>query len=275
MSGRLLPGGDNRPWASGVVHAVATCVLAPNPSAWTLDGTNTWVLGTDTHAVVVDPGPLDSAHLDAIINVIGGRKHCATLLTHGHSDHSASAHEFFDRTGVGVRALDPTFQFGDQGLQDGEVITAGDLDIHVVTTPGHSADSLCFALPEFGLLATGDTVLGRGTSAIIWPEGRLDAYLASLDRLATHYAQMALLLPGHGPTLEDPARVLNEYIVHRHHRLDEVRTAYANGATTVAELVAVVYADVPPAVISAATLSLRAQVDYLIGRDELPSSIAN
>jgi glyoxylase-like metal-dependent hydrolase (beta-lactamase superfamily II) len=274
VSGRTLPGGDGRAWASGVVHNVATCVLAPNPSPWTLDGTNTWVIGTTTHAVVIDPGPLDETHLDAIMTQIDGRTHCATLLTHGHGDHSASAQQFFERTGVAVRALDPLHQFGGAGLGEGDVIACGDLRLDVIATPGHSADSLCFVLPDHGLVATGDTVLGRGTTAIIWPEGRLDAYLASLERLSTHYADMELLLPGHGPVLSDPAGVLSDYIAHRHDRLNEVRAAYANGARTIEAFVAMVYADVPPAVIPAATLSLRAQLDYLIERDELPRSVA-
>jgi glyoxylase-like metal-dependent hydrolase (beta-lactamase superfamily II) len=275
MSGRNLPGGDDRAWSGGVVHESAICVLAPNPSPWTLDGTNTWVIGTDTHAIVIDPGPLDDAHLDAIISAIDGRTHCATLLTHGHGDHSASAQQFFERTGVAVRALDPLHRFGGAGLQEADVINCGDLHVEVIATPGHSADSLCFVIPEHGLVATGDTVLGRGTTAIIWPEGRLDEYLASLDRLSQQYADTDLLLPGHGPVLNDPAAVFDHYITHRHERLDEVRAAYASGARTIDELVAAVYADVPSAVIPAATLSLRAQVAYLIENGELPSSVGD
>jgi glyoxylase-like metal-dependent hydrolase (beta-lactamase superfamily II) len=272
MSGRNLPGGDDRSWTGGVVNDVATCVLAPNPSPWTLDGTNTWVIGTSTHVFVIDPGPLDDAHLERIVTAIDGRTHCATLLTHGHGDHSASAKQFFERTGVAVRALDPLHRFGGAGLQEGDVIACGDIQVDVIATPGHSADSLCFVLPDHGLVATGDTVLGRGTTAIIWPEGRLDAYLASLGRLSEQYAEMQLLLPGHGPVLNDPASVFDRYITHRHERLNEVRAAYANGAKTVEALVATVYANVPSAVVPAATLSLRAQVEYLIENGELPRS---
>jgi len=273
MSGRSLPGGAHTPWTGGQVHPAAACLLAPNPSAWTLDGTNTWLIGTDTHVLVIDPGPEDHGHLAAITAAIGGRNHVATLLTHGHRDHSESAKEFFDLTGTPVRALDPAHQFGGEGIAEGDVIACGDISIHVIATPGHSSDSLCFAVPEFSLLATGDTVLGRGTTAIIWPEGRLDEYLDSLQRLSDSYVDYELLLPGHGPTLHDPTEVLSAYVRHRHVRLDEVRMAYASGAHDIPALVAAVYADIPAAVIPAATLSLRAQVQYLIDAGELPRGL--
>jgi glyoxylase-like metal-dependent hydrolase (beta-lactamase superfamily II) len=273
MSGRALPGGTGEPWLGGRIHPAAQCILAPNPSAWTLDGTNTWLVGTDTHVVVIDPGPRDHGHLAAIREAIAGRTHVATLLTHGHRDHSESARDFFDLTGVVVRALDPDHQFGGEGLRHGDVIRCADISIQVVATPGHSADSLCFAVPEYSLLATGDTVLGRGTTAIIWPEGRLDEYLQSLHTLSDSFAGYELLLPGHGPTLADPAEVLSAYVRHRHDRLDEVRNAYASGAHDINALVSAVYADVPSAVLPAATLSLRAQVQYLIDAGDLPSTV--
>lgn len=273
MSGRALPGDGPQTWGSGVVHDIAACVLAPNPSAWTLDGTNTWIIGTSEAAVVVDPGPDIAEHLDAIEATLEGRRHLATLLTHGHRDHSASARSFHERNGVAVRALDPEHRYGDAGMGVGDVIDFGDWHIEVLGTPGHSADSVCFAIPEHGLIFTGDTVLGRGTTAIIWPEGRLDDYLASLAMLAEDWGGADLLLPGHGPALADPAAVLERYVAHRHERLDEVRAAYAAGARTVDELVQAVYVDVPAEVLPAATLSLRAQVTYLIDRGELPKAL--
>lgn len=275
MSGRVLPGGSGGPWSGGAVHALATCVLAPNPSPWTLDGTNTWIIGDEQRAIVVDPGPLVDAHLDAIEFALGGREHIATVLTHGHRDHSASAEAFYQRTAVPVRALDPEHRYGAAGMHAGDVIDGGDWHIEVVATPGHSADSVCFFIPQAELLLTGDTVLGRGTTAIIWPEGRLDDYLTSLEHLAHAYAGAQVLLPGHGPTLVDPAAVLQAYIAHRHDRLDEVRAAYHDGAHDVPSLVAAVYGDVPTDVIPAATLSLRAQVQYLVDRGELPAQVAD
>lgn len=278
MSGRILPTlGSSEPWSSGVVNAWATCLLAPNPSAWTLDGTNTWVLRApgSSDVIVVDPGPDDDTHLDAIVEAIGGSRHVATLLTHGHADHSAGARGFYERTGVPVRALDPQHRYGGSGLVDGDVITLGDAVIRVAHTPGHSADSLCFVIDEAGVVLTGDTVLGRGTSAIIWPEGRLDAYLASLDRMATEVAEFETLLPGHGPALPNPADVISAYIEHRHARLEEVRAAIAAGASSVGDVVRAVYADVPSAVLPAAELSVRAQVAYLRDEGALPNGWAD
>lgn len=262
MSGRALPTlGSQAPWSGGAVNTWATCVLAPNPSAWTLDGTNTWLLSDGDDVVVIDPGPDDPVHLAAIIEAIGERRHIATLLTHGHSDHSAAAPTFYAMTGVPVRALDPTHRFGDEGLSDRDVVAFGDRELRVVHTPGHSADSLCFAVDD--VLLTGDTVLGRGTTAIIWPEGRLDDYLKSLRRIAEDFADTTQLLPGHGPVLDQPQQAIAGYLQHRADRLAEVRTAIDGGARTIPALLAAVYADVPAAVLPGAELSLRAQLDYL------------
>jgi glyoxylase-like metal-dependent hydrolase (beta-lactamase superfamily II) len=262
MSGRPLPTlGSNAPWSGGVVNSWATCVLAPNPSAWTLDGTNTWLLADGDDVVVIDPGPDEPAHLAAIIEAIGERHHVATLLTHGHGDHSAAAPTFYAMTGVPVRALDPTHQFGGAGLAEGDVVPFGDRELRVVHTPGHSADSLCFAIGE--VLLTGDTVLGRGTTAIIWPEGRLDDYLKSLHRIAEEFAETTALLPGHGPVLDQPQQAIQGYLDHRAERLAEVRAAIESGARTIPALLEAVYADVPAAVLPGAELSLRAQLAYL------------
>ena len=266
MSGRALPTlGSDEPWHGGAVNSWATCILAPNPSAWTLDGTNTWLLASGDEVIVVDPGPDDPRHLEAIAHTIGDRRHIATLLTHGHLDHSAAAPSFFAMTGIPVRALDPTHRLGDLGLATGDVIAFGESEIRVVHTPGHSADSLCFAIEDS--LLTGDTILGRGTTAIIWPEGRLDQYLASLQRIADEFADTAQLLPGHGPALDQPAAVIAGYLEHRRVRLDEVRMAIDAGARSVAAVVDAVYADVPDAVRPGAELSVRAQLVYLQERE--------
>lgn len=266
MSGRPLPTlGSTQPWSGGQVTDWATCLLAPNPSPWTLDGTNTWILADGDEVIVIDPGPDDPSHLAALTQALGDRKHVVTLLTHGHSDHSAAASTFFSMTGVPVRALDPHHQYGNAGLTDGDVIAFGDRELRVIHTPGHSPDSLCFAVSD--VLVTGDTVLGRGTTAIIWPEGRLDEYFASLRRIAAGLAETNLLLPGHGPALHEPDRVIAEYLEHRELRLAEVRIALDSGAQTLSALLDAVYGDVPDSVRPAAELSLRAQLEYLRDRE--------
>jgi len=272
MSGRVLATlGSREPWSGGAVGELAQCILAPNPSAWTLDGTNTWLLSHGKDVVVVDPGPDDDDHLARVRSAIGGRRLVATLLTHGHADHSAGARAFHDMTGVQVRALDPAHRWGAEGLAEGDTITLGDHVIRVAHTPGHSSDSLCFAIDT--LLLTGDTVLGRGTAAIIWPDGQLAEYLSSIERLARDFGEAHYLLPGHGPALTDPAGVFAGYLEHRLARLDEVRETITSGARSIPALMEAVYADVPDEIRSGAELSLRAHVQFLVDNDGFDSRL--
>jgi len=257
-----------RPWSGGgfgVEGALATCVLAPNPGPMTLDGTNTWILRAepDRPSVVVDPGPLDDAHLDRVATQAGDV--AEVLLTHGHADHSEGARAFADRVGCGVRALDPQLRYGDEGLQDGDVVEVGGLVVRVLGTPGHTSDSLSFVLPDARAVLTGDTVLGRGTTVVAHPDGQLGAYLGSLRRLrdlaAAH--EVDTIWPGHGPVLADALPAIEHYLRHRAERLEQVRAAVASGATTPLDVVATVYADVDRRLWPAAELSVRAQLAYL------------
>ncbi|MGW4404999.1 MBL fold metallo-hydrolase [Nonomuraea sp. NPDC004702] len=259
MSGLHIPLGT--PDGSRTEHAEN--LLAPNPSAMTLDGTNTWVIGT-RDAVVVDPGPDDEAHLLRVRDHLGERRVTQILLTHGHADHSGGAKRFAELADAPVRALDPRHRLGDEGLGDGDVITVDGLELHVHATPGHSFDSLCFWLPQDRAMLTGDTVLGRGTT-IIAQDGGLGDYLRSLDRLraAAEGLGARALLPGHGPVLPDPIAALDGYIAHRRQRLDQIRAAQAQGARTPREVVEIVYADVDRSLWPAAEVSVRAQLDYL------------
>lgn len=249
----------------------AACVLAPNPSPMTLEGTNTWVIAEpgSTAAVVIDPGPEDEGHLRRVRDIAcaGDRRVAHIVLTHGHPDHSAGAARFAAMTGAQVVALDPAHRLGSEGLAPGDVLTAAGCELRVVGTPGHSADSVSLLLGADSALLTGDTVLGRGTT-VIAKDGSLGDYLRTLDELRSLAASAGLrvLLPGHGPVLPDPAGVLDYYIAHRRERLDQVRAAIAAGARTPAEIVAVVYGDTDPAVRGAAEWSVRAQLDYLRSR---------
>lgn len=249
--------------------AEAFCVLAGNPGPMTLDGTNTWVLSApgSTEAIVVDPGPDDKRHLRAVLEAVHrrGATVAQTLLTHGHADHSAAARRFARLTKAPVRALDPAHRYGGEGLGDGDVVQVAGLRLEVVGTPGHTTDSLSFLLSQSRSLLTGDTVLGRGTTVVAHPDGRLDAYLGSLERLGELSGSAGLehLLPGHGPVLGQPGLVVDGYLRHRRQRLDQVRAAVGNGARTAREVVESVYADVPRSVWPAAELSVRAQLLYL------------
>jgi glyoxylase-like metal-dependent hydrolase (beta-lactamase superfamily II) len=260
-------------WAGGSFGGVAECVLAPNASPMTLDGTNTWVLRDpgSGRSLVVDPGPPEPDHLDAVAAAAGDVQ--GVLLTHHHLDHSEAARSFAERVGCGVRALDPAYRLGGEGLVEGEVVTVGDLEVHVLATPGHTADSLSFVLPAQRAVLTGDTVLGRGTTVVAHPDGRLGAYLDSLDRLhaLAEAHEIDVVWPGHGPVIDDALAVLDHYRSHRAERLGQVEAAVAqlraggvaDALTLPRQVVEIVYADVDPVLWGAAELSVRAQLDYL------------
>jgi glyoxylase-like metal-dependent hydrolase (beta-lactamase superfamily II) len=252
-------------WQSGAVSERAYCVLAPNPGPMTLDGTNTWVLlePGSTEAVVVDPGPLDLGHLETVLRFVEerGARVALTLLTHHHQDHAEAAEHFAAQTAALVRAIGT----GHDDLTDGETVRVGGLEVTVVLTPGHTSDSVSFLLPAESALLTGDTVLGRGTTVVAWPDGELAAYLTSLERIERLAASGAAtrILPGHGPLVPDAKETVRFYLDHRAERLDEVRAALAAGDTEPRQVVERVYADVPREVWPYAELSVRAQLDYL------------
>ncbi|MEW2396380.1 MBL fold metallo-hydrolase [Streptomyces sp. NPDC046862] len=264
-----LPGQPRGGVLSGLATPRAVNVLAPNASAMTLDGTNTWILSEpdSAQAVVVDPGPLDDGHLRNVVDTAekAGKRIALTLLTHGHPDHAEGASRFAELTGTKVRALDPALRLGDEGLGAGDVVTVGGLELRVVSTPGHTADSLCFHLPADQAVLTGDTILGRGTTVVAHPDGRLGDYLDSLRRLRSLTTDDGVhtVLPGHGPVLDDAQGAVEFYLAHRANRLAQVETAVEDGYRTAGEIVAHVYADVDRSLWPAAELSVRAQLDYL------------
>jgi glyoxylase-like metal-dependent hydrolase (beta-lactamase superfamily II) len=258
--------------------ARARCVLAPNPSPMTLDGTNTWLIAEpgSTSAIVVDPGPRDEGHLLRVRDraAQAGQRVRLIVLTHRHSDHSAGAARLASLTGAPVRAVDPAQRLGDEGLAAGDVLTDAGCELRVMTTPGHTSDSVCLQLPADGAVLTGDTVLGRGTT-VIARDGNLTDYLGSLRQLRAlaDDTDLRTLLPGHGPLLPRPAVTLDYYLTHRAERLDEVRAALAAGDTMPAQIVARVYAAIDPVLWPPAQLSVLAQLDHLAARGEVPPGV--
>jgi glyoxylase-like metal-dependent hydrolase (beta-lactamase superfamily II) len=230
--------------------AWVTLVRAPNPGPMTLDGTNTWVLRVPDaeHCVVVDPGPLVESHLAALM---AHAPVAAILVTHGHPDHIEAVASLSERLG-GVPVSTGGLDLSPYGLS-----------VQAMATPGHTSDSVCFLAEAAGSRAvlTGDTILGRGTTVVAYPDGDLGAYLDSLRRLA----QVGPLpvLPGHGPALADCSAAAQFYLEHRLARLEQVRDAVARGAADAPEVVAMVYADVDRSLWWAAELSVRAQLAYL------------
>ena len=259
----------------------ATYVLAANPGIMTLDGTNTWILrepGAE-QSVVIDPGPADETHLQAVLAAAGSVG--LVLFTHRHFDHTDALGRFAELTGAPARSTDPEFTRDAEPLVDGETIVVDGLEIEVIATPGHTTDSTCFRLVADGSLLSGDTILGRGTTVIAHPDGVLGPYLDSLAHIRELIEEglVARILPGHGPVIDDPRGVVDRlrgirrvvdprgvvdyYLDHRAERLDQVRAAVDSGATTAREVVEAVYRDVDESLWGAAELSVAAQLDYL------------
>jgi glyoxylase-like metal-dependent hydrolase (beta-lactamase superfamily II) len=248
------------------VTPLASVLLARNPSPMTLEGTNSWVLRAPgvEECVVIDPGDEDDAHLRRVADQ---GPVALVLLTHRHHDHAGGARRFAELTGAPVRALDPSLVLGSEALAHGDVVAAAGVELRVVGTPGHTSDSLSFLLdPRDGTAAavlTGDTILGRGTTVVAYPDGDLGDYLASLRRLRE--LGPATVLPGHGPDLASAGDAAATYLAHRSQRLEQVRAALDAlgpdaGARAVVEHV---YADVDRALWPAAELSVQAQLAYL------------
>lgn len=238
-------------------------VRADNPGPMTLDGTNTYVLSAEAGNVVVDPGPLIEDHL-ATVSGLGPV--LFTLLTHHHLDHSEGAAWFHELTGAPVLARDPALCIeGGPLTADATELDAPGLDLRVLHTPGHTADSVCLEVGRGGWrgLLSGDTVLGRGTTVVAHPDGQLGPYLHSLEKLRNRLTDNHILLPAHGPVRANAAAVVDEYIAHRNARLEEVRAALASGASSPRDVVGVVYADVDRALWPAAERTVAAALDYL------------
>jgi glyoxylase-like metal-dependent hydrolase (beta-lactamase superfamily II) len=257
--------------ASGpIVHrssALTQFILAPNPGPMSLEGTNSYVVRAtgSPAAIVVDPGPLHEGHLQRLATITSVE---LILITHRHADHTAGAARLHQITGAPVRAADPAHCHGGSVLTDHEIIRACGVELSVLATPGHTSDSVCFHLPDdgpHGSVLTGDTILGRGTTMLDYPDGRLGDYLNSLDRLEA--LGPATVLPAHGPLLPSMESIVRAYRDHRQERLDQIRGALdrLGPDASASEVADAVYSDVGPSVRRAAEMSVAAQLDYLRG----------
>ncbi|MGA8219496.1 MAG: MBL fold metallo-hydrolase [Solirubrobacterales bacterium] len=227
-------------------------LTAPNPSPMTLEGTNTYVVGRDP-AVVIDPGPNDPGHIEAVRGAAHGRGGIgAVLLTHGHGDHS---------DGVEALGVGPTH------VSDGETIAGLD----AIATPGHADDHFCFLLGK--ACFTGDLILGMG-STIVGPRemgGSLHDYMRSLERLRE--LDLEVLYPGHGPEIHEPAAKIAEYVEHRMMRENRLVAALDRGERSRTALLAEVWDDVPAELRGPAAIAMEAHLEKLQDEGRLPGDL--
>jgi glyoxylase-like metal-dependent hydrolase (beta-lactamase superfamily II) len=240
-------------------------VLAPNPSPMTLDGTNTYLVSRpgSGEALVIDPGPDREEHRRTLEAALGAADAdvAAVLVTHHHADHAEAA-IWAAQWGAPLLAHTPALVPGDaRALADGQVLRRGGASVQAVHTPGHASDHLCLRIVETDVVLTGDHVLGRGSTVVLHPDGDMADYLASLQRLRALGATS--LYPGHGPVIEHPPTVIDEYLAHRRERERQVLAALSAAPQPPAAIVARLYADVDARLHAAAERSVRAHLAKL------------
>ena len=245
-------------------------VLAHNPSAFTYYGTQTYVVGDDEVAVI-DPGPDDPGHLDALVDSVGGRRLAAILCTHTHRDHSPGARPLSERTGapvigcaplaleaVGPRA-DASFDGDyspDRVLEDGESIEVDGRSLTAVATPGHTSNHLCFAWGD--ALFTGDHVMGWSTTVVVPPDGDMADYMASLDKLRKRGDR--IYFPAHGPPVTNPAQYVRHLVGHRLQREAQILRLVTERRRDIPDIVANAYPGLDPRLTTAAGGSVYAHL---------------
>jgi glyoxylase-like metal-dependent hydrolase (beta-lactamase superfamily II) len=217
-------------------------IVAPNPGMMTGPGTNTYLVGIDEVAVI-DPGPEDESHLEAIVGC-GGDRIRWVLCTHTHKDHWPGTAALAERTGAEVLAFDSRDGLEvDRSLSDGDELEGSEFRLVTVHTPGHASNHLCYLLEQDRTLFSGDHVMNGSTVVIRPPDGDMNAYLAQLERLKT--MRLKAIAPGHGDLIADPIAKLDEYLDHRRLREQIVLAALTeHGPGSTADLLPVVYADI-------------------------------
>jgi len=258
-------------------------VLADNPSPFTFKGTVSYIVGRGRVAII-DPGPLDEAHIAALLDAVRGETVTHILVTHTHRDHSPAVPRIKAATGAVVLAEGPhrparplhvgeaprldasndTDFRPDRSLHDGEVIAGPGWTIEAVATPGHTANHMAFALKEADLLFSGDHVMAWSTPVVAPPDGAMSDYMASLQKLARR--SEPVYLPGHGGAVRDAPRFVAHYIRHRQAREASVLHRLAKGEADIPTLVRAIYIGLDPRLVKAAGLSVLAHLEDLVTR---------
>ncbi|HEX8364576.1 MAG TPA: MBL fold metallo-hydrolase [Allosphingosinicella sp.] len=262
-------------WPTGEIerpHPLVRRILAPNPSPFTFTGTQSYIVGAGEVAVI-DPGPDDPRHVEALTAAVAGERVRAILCTHTHRDHSPASRALAAATGapvVGCAPLaiedqgprsDAAFDFDyapDRVLGDGERVEGDGWTLEAVATPGHTSNHLCFALLGTGVLFTGDHVMGWSTTVVSPPDGDMSDYMTSLDRLSRRDDR--IYLPAHGPAVDDPQAHLRRLIEHRRMRERQILGHLKGGEGRISAMVPFMYRDVDPRLHPAAARSVLAHL---------------
>lgn len=264
-------------------------IVANNPGPFTYKGTNTYILGQGNDLALIDPGPEDDQHFNAMMGAIGKKRLTTILVTHTHRDHVDGLPRLQKATGaktagfgriVKAQGSSPTVhsgtEFVDEGfkpdilLRDSDRFQGDGYSLTAVHTPGHAPDHLCFALDGTKLFISGDHVMSWNTSVVAPPEGHMGDYMQSLDKLMVRNDEA--FLPGHGGRLYQPRRVVKAFIVHRQMRERAILDCIKEGHATVDEIVPIVYRGLDSRLVRAASLSVAAHVEHLIEQRLLTST---
>src|SRR5919206_3574023 len=267
---------DLTPGVPSALSPLVRRIVAPNPGPFTGPGTNTYLVGIDEVAVI-DPGPDEAGHIDAIIGASMKERVRWVLLTHTHPDHAPGTTRLVKETGAEVLAFTKKPKDGDvvpdRVIGEGATIEGTEFGLEVLHTPGHAPDHLCFFLEEERVLFTGDTVLDGSTAVINPPDGDMAAYLQSLERLRKR--RLTRLCPGHGDVLDDPKAILSEYVAHRMERENQILEVLSAGPSKISELVAKIYVEVPAALHDMAGRSVLAHLQKLKAEGRVSGRDAN
>lgn len=254
-------------------------VMADNPGPFTFKGTISYIIGRGRVAIV-DPGPDDPRHVAALLDAVRGEAVTHIFVTHTHRDHSPAVPAIKAATGAPVYAEGPHRASrplrGDEApqaadydlrpdvaLADGAVVAGEGWTVGAVTTPGHTANHMAFALKDKNVLLSGDHVMGWSTSIVAPPDGSIRDYVASLHKLKKR--SEAVYFPGHGPAIKDPARYVDHLILHRKAREDSIVQRLAQGPADIPAIVSASYAGLDPRLVRAASLTVLAHLEDLVG----------
>lgn len=256
-------------------------VVCANPGPFTYTGTGTYIVGKSDDAAsvaVIDPGPVDEAHLKALLKAIGRRKVSHILVTHTHADHSPLSHRLSKACGdapiyaaplpasassiMGMDAEDDDSFVPDVLLKDGDVISGEGWTVETLSTPGHASNHLAFALAEENALFSGDHIMGWSTTIVSPPDGDMADYIASLDKIMAR--EFAIIWPTHGPAITEIKPFLSDYRAHRMAREEQVLARLQAGDTAISDMVPVLYAAVDKGLWPAASLSLLSHLTKLV-----------